>query len=176
VDRQLSELAKIPLATDLIISPEEEVEPALKALEALVRKIAAEKWLTDMAASKVLHFLRPHFVAISDSYVRQSLGISDDPWHFLPREEAYAARMVAVQRGMRELGQQNQAVLEDLLSYVQTLPPIVGRGPCAGEQVDVKLSRLRILDILLWANVAIHGSNPHSRWRRWYLDEVAKKT
>jgi hypothetical protein len=41
-----------------------------------------------------------------------------------------------------------------------------------GQPIPVRLTTIRILDILLWSDVAIHGPKPHPNWRRWYMEEV----
>src|SRR5207247_263102 len=46
-----------------------------------------------------------------------------------------------------------------------SLPPVVPQnGPFTGQHIPVRLSRVRVLDILLWAEVAIYGRNPHPAW------------
>ena len=120
-----------------------------------------------MAVSKVLYLLRPRFVAISDSYVRDCLGVRGgevpDPSH--PQRATFCAkRMLTVARGIRELGRTNHSALAELHAFANSLTAPDGHY--------VELSKLRVLDILLWTDVAIYGRNPHQRWTRWYREEA----
>ena len=174
VGQPLPELRAIPTTLDLIDGSDEAVAVGLATLGRLVEVISAHKWLTDMAASKVLFLKRPRFVGVSDSYVRECLGIDERRLGERPETPAfYSARMIAVQRGLRELGKRNQAVLTELKAYVDgvvSVVPTVGRFK--GQQIPVHLSKVRILDILLWTEVAIHGATPHPRWGPWYRTET----
>ena len=69
--RPLPELLAVPPDLDLIDGPDGDIDIGLGHLGEVVRAIAAQPWLTDMAASKVLHLRLPRFVALSDSYVRR---------------------------------------------------------------------------------------------------------
>ena len=174
IGRPLPELGAIPTTLDLIDGSDEAVEVGLAALARLVEIISAQKWLTDMAASKVLFLKRPRFVGVSDSYVRNCLGISE--WRLGERPETpafYVARMLAVERGLRKLGQHNEAVLQALKSYADAMGSFVPTGGrFNGQRIPVQLSKVRILDILLWTEVAIHGVTPHPQWRPWYQSET----
>jgi hypothetical protein len=172
--RPLPELARIPTDLDLIESLDAEVDAGLVALGAIVARLTGAPGLTDMAVSKVLFLLRPRFVAISDSYVRESLGISDASLGWQPAKEAQcAARLRAVERAMRTLGQENGEALASLHAYANALPDVVPpSGPYRGVRIPVQLSKLRVLDIVLWANIAIHGPKPHPAWSAWHRDEV----
>ncbi len=167
-------LSRIPRDLDLVDGGDTEIDAALAHLEAAVATIASRECLTDMAASKALFLLRPRFVAISDSYVRGCLGIADgaEPTPS-KRGRHYAARMIAVQRGIQALGRRNSPALDALHQWANSLPPTVPQtGQWAGGRIPVVLSKARILDILLRTEVAIFGSNPHPRWSVWYRDEV----
>ena len=38
----------------------------------------------------------------------------------------------------------------------------------------VLLSKARVLDILIWAEGAVHGPTPNREWRRWYNQEFGR--
>ena len=159
---ELEVLSRIPVELDLIDSEESEVEPALEALEELIGHLSAVKYLTDMAPSKALHLLRPRFVAISDSYVREELSLNVEP---SPSDTFYARRMIAIQREIRELGLRNKTELEELFHYANSLSvPVPG-----AENVPVCLTKVRILDILLWTE---RGVRFNPSWSGWYRSEI----
>lgn len=172
LERPLAQLAALSEDLDLIDSDDAAVERGLVALNGLVRTIASQRGLTDMAASKVLYLLRPRFIAISDSYVREELGISDRPFaaqlgsaDAATKAVGCAARMRAVQEAVRTLGSDNEEALNELHAYANSIgavTPVV--GAYRGKAIPVRLSKARILDILLWADVAIHGPTPHQFW------------
>ncbi|MBI2886202.1 MAG: hypothetical protein HYY02_03230 [Chloroflexi bacterium] len=174
VRKPLPELAQIPPDADLIDGSAADLYTAMQALQSLVWRISSEKWLTDMAASKVLYLLRPKFVAISDSYVRTCLGLpSTEIWPGPNKGDECATRMLAVEKAMRELGDHNRDSLQELYEFTNSLPPVIpSKGPFRGKSVPVVLSKLRVLDILLWMEVAIHGPKPHQRWSARYHQEV----
>jgi hypothetical protein len=128
-EKPLPELDDIPPDLDLIDSPQAEIDRGMISFERLIRRITARKWLTDMAASKLLYLLRPRFVAISDSYMRHCLGISDASLSAgRTKSDRCAARMVAVQRGVRKLGNDNLESLNKIYDYANSLKPL---GPPA---------------------------------------------
>jgi hypothetical protein len=174
--QRLSTLATIPEDLDLVTGSSEAVEAGLRALADLVSWLTERKGLTDMAVSKVLYLMRPRFVAVSDSYVRTSLGVLDSRITQSASSPAfYAVRMDRVQRAMREIGQANEMVMDHLYTFANSLPPVVPlTGPFRGSQIPIELSRVRILDILLWTDVAIRGETPHPEWTRRF-DERARE-
>ena len=159
---ELEELSHIPVALDLIDSEDAVVEPALEALAKLIGRLSAVKYLTDMAPSKALHLLRPRFIAISDSFVREGLSLNIPPG---PKDTYYARRMIAIQRKIRELGLLNQTELLELSQYANSLSVSVSDS----EKVPVSLTKVRILDILLWTERGVHD-NPS--WLGWYRSEI----
>ena len=159
---EFEELSRIPDDLDLIDSGDAEVEPALDALAKLTERLSAVKYLTDMAPSKALHLLRPRFIAISDSYVRGGLSLNILP---RPNDTYYARRMIAIQRKIRELGLRNKTELEQLSEYANSLPVAISDA----EIVPVSLTKVRILDILLWTE---RGVREHPAWSRWYRSEI----
>lgn len=165
IDKPLPELSSIPYDLDLIDSPTQDVNRALASLRKLVDRMAAVPGIKEMAASKILYLLRPNFIAIADGYVRDCLGIR--------RSEDAAYTMIQVQEAIRELGSRNRESLAELQRFANSLPPVTGRlKPVVGQSIPVRLSKVRILDILIWTEMAIHGSTPHPEWSRWYADEV----
>ncbi|MDP8922362.1 MAG: DUF6308 family protein [Chloroflexota bacterium] len=172
--RPLARLGDIPVDLDLIEDEDGPVDAGLECLRDLVREITGTKGITDMGASKMLHLTRPRFVAISDRYVRDRLAI-DVPWPAgLDRADYCAARLVAVQRGMRALGKANAATLDQLTQYVNSLPPLTpgtegqrmpGAYRANGKSIAVRLSKLRVLDIILWTDVALLGPTPNPSWK-----------
>ena len=161
LDKEFKELSRIPVDLDLIDSEDSEVEPALKALEALTNRLSAVKGIKDMAVSKTLHLLRPRFVAISDSYVREELSLNVEP---TPSDTYYGSRMLAVQREIRKLRLLNQTELQELSQYANLLSVAVSDS----ENVPVYLTKVRILDILLWTDFEIRQHNDWSCWSCWY--------
>lgn len=174
VGRPLPELTQIPRNADLIDDIDANLATALEALYSLVRRISGEKWLTDMAVSKVLYLLRPRFVAISDSYVRTCLGLPPvEIWPGPHKGDECATRMLAVENAMRKLGHHNRDSLQELYEFTNSLPPVIpSKGAFRGKSVPVVLSKLRVLDILLWMDVAIHGHTPHPFWSKKYHQDV----
>lgn len=130
----------------------------------------SQSGLTDVSVSKVLHLLRPRFVAISGSYVRRCLGIDESgSGSTTDRVDT----LMAVQRGIRGLAKANKEALDDLATYAGKLPPVrPSNGKFAGQDIPVRLSKARILDIILWSDVAIHDEHHQAR-SRWYSEEVA---
>ena len=110
-----------------------------------------------MAPTKALHLLRPRFVAISDKYVRKLLVIDETQFPTTSDAEWYAERAVAVQRAIRALAQDNAASLDTLYAYAnEELPPVMAPGSLGGrvnpsDRFPVKLSKARVLDVLLWS-------------------------
>jgi hypothetical protein len=145
LDRHLDALAAVPSDVDLVDDPEERVAGALGLLGGAISAVCVP-WITDMAATKLLFLKRPRLVAISDSYVRNRLGVSAAPG---------ARRAVTVARRVREVGLSNLGALEELSAYVSRL-----RDPA---EEPVTLSKARILDILIWVEEAL----PPGRHRFW---------
>ena len=177
-DQPIPELDELPSELDLITSPGDEVDRGLAALSAFTRRIASRPKVTDMAVSKILHLVRPRFVPISDSYVRLCLGVRDsEPDGRIPRGELFARRLERVARAMRSLGLANAESVERLFAFANGLSPVVPKnGPFRGQTVPIRLSRVRILDILLWSDVAIHGKPPHPEWAPAYASEFGDQT
>ena len=113
----------------------------------------------------------PRFVAISDSYVRRCLGIDESGTGSTGDR---LDTLMAVQRGIRGLAKANQEALDELAAYAGSLPPVRPKGGgFAGQEVPIILTKIRILDIILWSDVAIHDEY-HQGWSRWYAEEVAQ--
>src|SRR5262249_32777449 len=146
----------------------EAVEAGLQTLADLVSWLTERKGLTDMAVSKVLYLMRPRFVAGSDSYVPAALGgLGSRVTQSASSPTFYPVPMDRAQRATRELGQANEMVMDHLYTFANSLPPVVPlTGPFRGSHIPVELSRLRILDILLWTDAAIRGQTPHPEWTR----------
>jgi len=166
----LAELREIPDTLDLVDGADAEVRAGYDALSRLARRLLSQSGLTDVSISKVLHLLRPRFVAISDNYVRRCLGVPDmGTGSTTDRVDT----LMAVQRGIRGLAKANRGALDELAKYAATLPPTrPSIGKFAGKEFPVRLSKIRILDIILWSDVAVHDEK-HQYWSRWYAEEVA---
>jgi len=151
IGQRPSELDEIPSHLDLITSPAQEVDSAIRAMVQLTRRITTQPGVTEMAVSKVFYLLRPRFVAISDSYVRLCLGVLDARIAVQLNSGAFCAiRMERVLRAIRELGLHNADALDELHAFSNQLAPVVPKtGPFKGVAVPVRLSRVRLLDILL---------------------------
>ncbi len=82
---------------------------------------------------------------------------------------------MAVQRGIRGLAKANKEALDELAAYAGSLPSVRPKiGGFAGQEVSVILTKIRILDIILWSDVAVRDEH-HQGWSRWYAEEVAHK-
>ena len=138
--RTLDALEHIPTELDLIDSEDAGVEAGIAAVRKLVCRMAKLRRVGDVTPTKALHLLRPRFIAISDSLVRSSLGISD-PRSNLANNMWYAERAASVQCAVRSLGRDrdNEPELADLQEYANNL--------CS---VTTELSKARILDIVVW--------------------------
>ena len=141
-DRPLPELQDIPWDLDLIDDPYSRVYRGIDAIRELVRQMAAIPLVGDAAPTKALHLLRPRLVALSDSYVREYLGIGEGDGS----PDGYAARAAGVQTAMRKLGQKNGDALAALHAYVNNLP-----------SVTTPLSKVRVLDMVLWSHKKRHA-------------------
>ncbi len=138
-DQPLPELLDVPWDLDLIDDPYSRVYLGIDAIRELVRQMAKTDDVGDVVPTKALHLLRPRLVALSDSYVRECLGISEGDLS----PDGYAARAVGVQTAMRKLGQKNGDALAALHAYGNNLP-----------SVTTPLSKVRVLDMVLWSHKA----------------------
>ena len=162
-DRPPPELQDIPRGLDLIDGTDSEVERGITAVFELVSQMARIHRVRDVAPTKVLHLLRPRFVAISDNLVRPLLGIPNTdflgPSTGVAKGKWYAARALKVQRAIRTLAQDNAAPLNELHVYANDFAGMTGpgllemRGKTAS-MPPVQLSKARVLDIVLWARAA----------------------
>ncbi len=164
----LSELRLIPPELDLIDSDETSVGDGINVLTHFAMRLTEAKGLRDMGVSKVLHLVRPRFVAISDSYVRLFLGVPAG----LPAHQS----MREVQERVRALYLHNRTALDELHLFANSLPPVEGTGKLRVRTVPVRLSKLRILDILLWSKAATFagptGDFLNKNWGLWYTAEL----
>lgn len=140
IDCHIAELEAISPDVDLIDSAQNDYDRAKESLRQCYEKITSVSGITDMAASKVLHLKRPKLVAISDRYVRKLLQIADPSSSDYPSRSVYATRGLAVADAVRYLGRANE---NSLLFFQESLPK------------DLKLTKARMLDILLWVDMAI---------------------
>jgi hypothetical protein len=160
-DEPIKELERIPPDLDLIDEVNERrVQEAWVALDQLFTRIVKTNGLKEARSSKVLHVLRPSFVAIADSYVQDALGIDVS--------KSPQARIMDVQRNIRRVGKDNYDILDSLDQYVRNLPDLIPwryveskRVP--GDAIKVQLTKARILDVLLWYGEASHqwSASPH---------------
>ncbi|MDE2993140.1 MAG: DUF6308 family protein [Chloroflexota bacterium] len=155
-DRPLPEIRDIPPDLDLVDGYDTEVQRGIDAVSELVSQMAGMDGVGDVAATKALHLLRPRFIAISDSRVRPLLGIDETQLGGTTDGEWYAARAEAVQRAIRALAQGNAAALDELHAYANEIAPEIATG-LLGERVaaskpPVKLSKARVLDIVVWSH------------------------
>ena len=159
-DRPPPEFQDIPRDLDLIDGTDSEVERGIAAVFELVSQIADLKRVADVAPTKALHLLRPRFVAISDSRVRKLLCVKEE-FPGTTKGKKYAERAIAVQRGIRSLGRENAVNLAELHSYANEyaddhVSDLLRRTGVTSPKPRVSLSKVRVLDILLWSHAAIH--------------------
>ncbi|HLJ53654.1 MAG TPA: DUF6308 family protein, partial [Chthonomonadaceae bacterium] len=110
-------------------------------------QMAGVPWITDMAASKMLHLKRPLLVAISDSYVRDALGnVEPDPRRFPWKAPYCAERALLVTDAVRHVGLRNRDLIDSL--HIET--------------AEHCISRVRLIDILIWVDGALR--NGHHKW------------
>lgn len=151
-------LAAVPTDIDLIDSSDEDYVHARDGVRRVYEVLCSDPEISDMGSSKVCYLKRPRLIAISDSYVRSVVVGPDialsksDP----KRGEKFADRGIRVLDTIRRIGVQNQEPLQNLQPYVNNLS-VAGR--------PVRLSMGRIIDILLWVEVAIQKRN--SLWTAW---------
>ena len=160
-DRSLPELRDIPPDLDLIDSTDsKKVGYGIAAIRKLVSQMAEKYRVRDVAPTKALHLLRPSFVAISDNRVRPLLGIPNTEFPGASKGpdkgKWYANRAVGVHRKIRALAQENEDALTKLHAYANEIAPEIATG-LLGERVaaskpPVKLSKARVLDIVLWSH------------------------
>jgi len=168
--RILPELLEIPYELDLADGLEAEVHNGWDAVARLAHRPLSLSRLTDVSVSMVLHLLRPKFVAISNSYVRRCLGVQDPA---TSSTSDLSNTLMAVQRGIGGLAKSNKGALNELFAFANALSPFrPEKGQFSGMLIPVKLSKIRILDIILWTDVAIHDEY-HVDWSRWYANEIA---
>ena len=134
----LDALRRIPTNLDLIDGGDAEVKDGIDAVRELVCRMADMHQVGDVAPTKALHLLRPRFIAVSDYYVRASLGIHD-PSYKPAKNVWYAERAAAVQWAVRSLGRENKPTLDELHVWANNL-----------RAVTTELSKVRILDIVVW--------------------------
>jgi hypothetical protein len=169
IAQPLEELRAIYPDLDLCDSPEAEVRAGNKALEQLGRRLMSARGIAEVASTYVLHLLRPRFVSLCSPYIRRCLNVrpsstesAEDRWQ----------TVFAVQRGMRTLAKANKDALDELSDYVASMTMVTPTlGTFIGQSIPVKLTKVRILDIVLWTELAIHFEN-HPGWSRWYAHEV----
>lgn len=157
--RHLAELESISTTTDLIESPEREYESARDMVCRAYRLLTSQVGITDTAASKMLYLKRPRLIAISDSYIRQLLAVQDPPqavYAQFGRGGFYSKRGVSVMDAVRTVGRQNTDALDHFQSELQAWEL---------KSEPVRLSKARIVDILLWSVSAV---KEHPTWRPWW--------
>jgi hypothetical protein len=156
----IPELTQLPVDVDLVESTDEEYASVRLDLERCYRLLTAAKWITDMSASKMLHLKRPRLVAISDSYVRKVLAISEpDPARHPWRVEYCTARALHVSDAVRAVGLHNA----DLLKCLQLAMSDTADQIATMCQAPMLLSIARIIDILVWVDAAIAAG--HQTWK-----------
>jgi hypothetical protein len=149
LDKDLSVLAAIPVNVDLIESTDAEYAQARTLLHSYYLALAHTPWITDMAASKMMFLKRPRLTAISDSYVRDALGITEPHTTQHPWKSPFCAeRALRVSDAVRTVGLANLELLEELQQEI------------ALQIAPLRLSKVRIIDILVWVDMAIRAGHP----------------
>jgi hypothetical protein len=169
----LPELTRIPSGVDLIDSPGPVIDSAWQELAGLVARITAVSGIGLTAASQVLHLMRPRLVAILSPHIQQRLGVPPADRPLAGNDPA--AQFLAVQNQLRDLGRRNALSTQLLYEYAAQLKPFSPKdGPFAGQRVPVRLSKVRILDIVVWTDVAVEADN-HPHWPAWFAAEVPSR-
>lgn len=156
-------LSDVPKDLDLIDSSDDDYASGRGAVRRVYETLCRSPRIDDMASSKVCYLKRPKLIAISDNYVRGIL-LGPDPRipHDAPtRSSTLASRGLAVMDAVRSVGRLNAEALQRLFDYTLSLE--LPDGP-------VRLSKVRILDILLWTEVAAQKHPIWTAWRNNRLD------
>lgn len=130
IGSRIPELAAIPTVADLIDASDADYAVLRSKLRECY-DLLIKPGVGDVAASKMLHLKRPKLVAISDVFVKQALGVS---WKL-----SYTDQAIAVSDGVRKMGIVNREWLTSLQTKLAGLPK------------PIKLSKVRLLDILVWS-------------------------
>ena len=162
LNKPIGNLAEIEPDLDLIDSPQDKIELAWQSLRTIVSDIVETPGIKEMATSKVLYLLRPKLIAITDSYVVATLKIDG---------ESSVETFMSVQSAIRELGKHNLQMLDSLAKWVIELHLDLLWASCGKiEKSKVLMSKNRILDILIWSDMALHGWTPNKDWAQWYQE------
>jgi len=132
--KPIPELAAIPANVDLIEASDQDYAVVRMQLERCFKRLTT-KWIADVAASKMLYLKPPKLVAISDMLVKQALGVE--------AKGSCVDQAMAVTDGVRATGRANLGLLDWLQKKLESHPKCF------------RLSKARILDILLWGDMAI---------------------
>lgn len=130
---RIPELAALPTEADLIDTSDADYA-VLRANLGACYKLIIRRGIADVAASKMLHLKRPKLVAISDGFVKYAVG--------LPPNLSYPNQALEVSDRIRRLGIANRELLDSLQSTLAGLPE------------PIRLSKIRLLDILIWMYMA----------------------
>jgi hypothetical protein len=153
----LPHLSAVPKDLDLIDSSDDDYASGKEAVRRVYETLCWSPRIDDMASSKVCHLKRPKLIAISDSYVRAILLGPDT--RILPndptRGSTLANRGLSVMDAVRSVGRLNAEALQRLFDYTLTVELPDGAA---------RLSKARVLDIVLWTEVA---AQKHPIWTAW---------
>ena len=161
LNKPLSVLADVPTDVDLVEASDAAYASAREKLRGCYLVLTNAKWITDMAASKMLYLKRPRLVAISDSYVREALAVGQPDSKLYPwRAPYHAARGLMVADAVRAVGRANLGALADLQ---QAMSPVLDDlGKTHG--VRAWVSKARLVDILIWGEMAIDRDKRDKGW------------
>ena len=151
-------LSSVPADIDLIDSPDDDYMTAKESVRRVYETLCGDPEIDDMASSKVCYLKRPRLIAISDSYVRGMLLGQDAPIAKSDHQRGskLAERGTRVMDEVRRAGRFNAEPLSQLHHYVADLRI---------DDARVNLSKGRIVDILIWVEIAIR--NGHQMWTAW---------
>ncbi len=143
IGQPIRELALISQEADLLDLSDEQYSDARSRLKACYNLLTGDG-IGDVAASKMLHLKRPKLAAISDMLTKRALGVSYNL--------SYVDQAMAVTDRVREVGLANKQLLCDLQEEL------------AHQAEPIVLSRIRLLDILIWT----YMSREYSLYQRLF--------
>jgi len=131
--KAIPELERIPVAADVFKTKEFDRDVARA-----VHSLCQVKGIEIANATKLLYQKRPRLIPILDSYARQALNL---PWNDDYSFEGYRSVVAGALWNIRDIERRNSDELKQLENWLNRERQVTH---------GLKLSRLRIVDILAW--------------------------